>query len=211
MSRINDNLKADIKAFFGASGSGKTYSMLKSVPPGKRALAFDPAGSVTSTDKSFKGVTSWREFMALSKQRGNIRIAYQAPGKANFEKWCKWVFALADARQECYLIVDELSGVTSPAKAPEHWNNIINLGRKFGLKIRAGAQRPPEIDKTLIGNHNGIWIGHMARTGDAEYLAKETDIHVQEILKLRSSPYHDCIMFERRGVYKAHIAKRPVT
>ncbi|TXR52060.1 hypothetical protein [Reinekea thalattae] len=200
--RINDNLEADIKAFFGATGSGKTYSMLKSIPTSARCLSFDPAGSVTGSGTGFVGTASRTEYMQMTRRGGNVRACFQAAGKENFDWWCKWVFALADARRIAYVQVDELSAVTSSSKAPEGWNNILNLGRKYGLKVRAGAQRPQEIDKTLIGNQNGIWIGHQARRGDAEYLARETDIPVAEILALRKNPHFDHIMYEGRDNYK---------
>lgn len=200
MSRTNENLTADIMAFFGASGAGKTYQMVNDCKQDKRILAFDPTG--TLSNQGFEGFRDFGAWFRSAVNSGPGRFAFQATGSKNFGIWCEAVMALADARRPCTVLVDELGGVTTPSKAPEHWHNIISLGRKYGLKIRAGAQRAPEIDKTLIGNKSGLWIGFQSRTADAEYLARETDIPLETIKALRPKPHFDHIWFKGRGDFQ---------
>ena len=200
MSRTNENTSADIVAFFGATGSGKTYNMLKDCQKEKRILAFDPTGTLSG--QGFEGFSDIGTWFRAAVNSGPGRYALQMTGAKNFAAWCECVMALADARRPCTVLVDELGGVTSAAKAPEHWHNIISLGRKYGLKIRAGAQRPQEIDKTLIGNKSGLWIGYTARQADAEYLARETGIDLQTILDLEPKPKFDHIWYRGRGDYQ---------
>ncbi len=183
MSRTNENLSADIVPFFGATGSGKTWNMLADCKQDKRILAFDPTGTLSG--QGFQGFQDFGEWFRTAVNSGPGRFAFQAPGSKNFDIWCQAMMALADARRPCTAMVDELGGVTTSAKAPEYWHSMVSLGRKYGMKIRAGAQRPQEIDKTLIGNKSGMWIGYQAREADAAYLAKETDIPLETIKALR--------------------------
>lgn len=198
-SRINDQLPADIRAYFAASGGGKTHNILQDCRHDKRVLAFDPTGALSA--KGFTGFRDFRQFANAVRSSGVARFSFEATGSANFALWCELMMAQADARRPTTVVVDELGGVTTPSKAPEHWHNVISLGRKYGLKIRAGAQRAPEIDKTLIGNKTQLWIGFQARAADAEYLARETDIPVEKIKALRPAPDFDSIVYRGRGSY----------
>ncbi|MFG1496468.1 hypothetical protein ABMA57_07525 [Saccharospirillum sp. HFRX-1] len=198
-SRINDRLPADIRAYFAASGGGKTHNMLQDCKHDKRVLAFDPTGALSA--QGFTGIQDFRQYAKAVRNSGVVRLAFEAGGSANFALWCELMMAQADARRPTTVVVDELGGVTTPSKAPEHWHNVISLGRKYGLKIRAGAQRAPEIDKTLIGNKTQLWIGFQSRAADAEYLARETDIPVEEIKALRPTPHYDAIVFRGRDNY----------
>jgi len=163
-------------------------------------LAFDPTGTLSG--RGFQGFREFNDWLRAARYSGVGRFAFQATGPANFARWCEAVMALADARRPTSAVVDELGGVTSASKAPEHWHNVISLGRKYGLRVRAGAQRAPEIDKTLIGNKSGLWIGYQSRKADAEYLAKETDIPLQTILDLRPKPHFDHILYKGRGNFR---------
>ncbi|MEX1057043.1 MAG: type IV secretory system conjugative DNA transfer family protein [Natronospirillum sp.] len=200
MSRTNENLSADIVAFFGATGSGKTHNMLQDCKADKRILAFDPTGTLSG--QGFEGFSDFGAWFRAAVNSGPGRYALQLTGPKHFSAWCEAVMAMADARRPCTVLVDELGAVTTPTKAPEHWHNLISLGRKYGLKIRAGAQRAPEIDKTLIGNKSGLWIGFQSREADAAYLARETDIPLETIKALRPKPHFDHIWYKGRGDYK---------
>lgn len=201
--RINEKLEKDIKAYFGSSGSGKTFNIKNDIKNESRVLCFDPEGSFTAAD-GFKVVTDRALFLELARKSGPVKLCFAAGGKPNFDFFCDVVWALADARRPCCVVVDELGGVTSAGKASGAWYDMLSRGRKYGLKIRAGAQRPSEIDKTLMGNHNGIFIGYIARRGDADYLARETDIPVQKILDLKGEPLYQSIRFENRENWKQH-------
>ncbi|GGX52284.1 hypothetical protein [Saccharospirillum salsuginis] len=200
MSRIDESLSADVRAYFGATGAGKTFNMLKDCEGARRVLAFDPKGTLGA--QGFQAFHDFGQWLKAASGANEGRFAYQATGAANFARFCEAVMAMADARRPAVVLVDELGNVTTPSKAPEHWHNVISLGRAMGLKIRAGAQRAPEIDKTLIGNKTHLWIGYQSRTADAQYLAKETDVPVETIKALRPKPHFDQILYLGRGDWK---------
>lgn len=195
--RINESLPKDIRAYFGSSGSGKTHNIKQDIRGDKRVLVFDPEGSFTKAD-GFVVTDSRKEFVRLARRSGDLKICFAAGGAPNFQWFCDVVFALADARRPSTMVVDELGGVTGSGKAQGAWFDLISRGRKYGVKIRAGAQRPAEIDKTLIGNKNGLFIGYLERAGDIEYMARETGINAEEIASLRGEPHYDHILYAGR-------------
>ncbi len=199
--RISEGAIKDIRAYFGSSGSGKTHTIKKDIKNDKRVLCFDPEGSFSAAD-GFTVTTDKAEFFRLARESGSIRLCFAAGGQSNFNWWSDVCFALADARRPTTLVVDELGGVTGAGKAQGGWYDLISRGRKYGIKIRAGAQRPSEIDKTLMGNKNGLFIGYQERTGDMEYLARETGIPVQEIASLKGAPSYDAILYKGRDKWQ---------
>jgi len=199
--RINENLEKDIRAYFGSSGSGKTYTIKADISGAARVLVFDPEGSFTSAD-GFTVTESRAEFLERARNSGPVKLCFAAGGIANFEWFCEAVWALADARRPSVVVVDELGGVTTAGKARGRWYDLISRGRKYGVHIRAGAQRPSEIDKTLIGNKNGMFIGYLERAGDIDYISRETGIDTDVLKGLRGAPYYDCIKYAGRDRWK---------
>jgi hypothetical protein len=199
-NKINEKLPADIRAYFGSTGSGKTHNIKNDIRDDKRVLCFDPDGSFSAAD-GFQIVTDRAQFLSLARNSGNIKLCFAAGGVPNFEFFCSVVWALADARRPMTCVVDELAGVTSAGKAKGDWHPIVARGRKYGIKVRADSQRPSEIDKTLMGNQTGLWVGFQAREGDAKYLANEMSVDIEKIKGLRGKPYFDFIGFKNRNEY----------
>jgi hypothetical protein len=199
--RINESAVKDIRGYFGSSGSGKTHKIKEDIRGESRVLVFDPEGSFTAAD-GFTVTTSRAEFFEKARNSGPIKLCFALGGAQNFAWFTDVVFALADARRPSVLVVDELGGVTTTGKAQGGWYDLISRGRKYGVKIRAGAQRCSEIDKTLIGNKNGLFIGYQERAGDIDYLHRETGIPVEKIKGLRGSPYYDHILYKGRDKWE---------
>jgi hypothetical protein len=198
---INESAVKDIRGYFGSSGSGKTHKIKEDIKSESRVLVFDPEGSFSAAD-GFTVTTSRREFFERARNSGPLKLCFGAGGVDNFKWFANTVFALADARRPSVLVVDELGGVTGSGKAQGGWYDLISRGRKYEVKIRAGAQRCSEIDKTLMGNKNGLFIGYQERAGDIEYLARETGIDVDTIAALRGEPYYDHILYGGRDNWK---------
>jgi hypothetical protein len=188
---INESAAKDIRGYFGSSGSGKTHKIKEDIKGESRVLVFDPEGSFTR-----------RDFFEKARNTGSVKLCFAAGGVDNFKWFANVVFALADARRPSVLVVDELGGVTGSGKAQGGWYDLISRGRKYEVKIRAGAQRCSEIDKTLMGNKNGLFIGYQERAGDIEYLSRETGIPVETIGALRGEPYYDHILYVGRDNWK---------
>jgi len=199
--RINEQADKDIRAYFGSSGSGKTFNIKKDTAEYTRVLAFDPEGAFNESE-GFRCTTDRREFYQLARESGPVRLTYQGNGMADFDWWCKLVFALADCRRPCAIIVDELAGVTTMSKAPPGWHQILTRVRKYEGRVFAGAQSPTEIDKTLMRQKNRMFIGYLERPADHEYMHKETAIPLEVVQGLRPNPHFDHIKYMGRDKYK---------
>jgi hypothetical protein len=93
---------------------------------------------------------------------GAFRVGYiGAVTPKHFQIFCKlaWVWLRAAAG---VLVVEELSDVTNPAKAPPAWGAICRKHRHaLGSTVYALTQRPAESDKTILGNAELIHAGRM--------------------------------------------------
>jgi hypothetical protein len=200
--RIDESASKDIRAYFGSSGSGKTHNIKQDTAALPRVLAFDPEGAFNSSD-GFTCTTDRAEFYRLARGSGNVKLTYQGNGQADFNWWCNLVFALADCRRPCGIIVDELAGVTTVSKALPAWHQILTRVRKYGGKVFAGAQSPTEIDKTLMRQKNKLFVGYLERPDDHAYMAKETGIPEKVFLELRPDPYYEHVKYTGRDQWAA--------
>lgn len=199
--RINESADKHIAAYFGSSGSGKTFNIKKDIEKYERALAFDPEGAFNQQD-GFICTTSRADFYKLARESTNIKLTYQGNGHKDFNWWCRLVFALLDARRPCAIVVDELAGVTTVSKAPPHWHAILTRARKYNGHVFAGAQSPTEIDKTLMRQKNRLFIGYLERPDDHAYMSRETSIPLDEFINLRPAPHYEHIKYLGRDNWK---------
>jgi hypothetical protein len=192
--KTNVNLEKDIRAFFGTSGSGKSHEIKKTIAKAKRCLVFDPEGEYEAA--GFQPVRSPAEFARIvqAHHMKPMRMALEAGGAKAFDLFCRVVWWERDARARLVAVVDELAGVTSVAKAPDAWHAILTRGRKYGLRVCAGAQSPTEVDKTLMRQRSALWVGAMERGADYEYMARETGLDATLFESLRPAPHWDHVL-----------------
>lgn len=194
MSNIDVNAKKDIRAFFGTSGSGKSHAIKQTIKNDKRVLVFDPEGEYQA--EGFKPFNRPAEFVkAVAESKGQpVRYALEANGAKAFDIFCRVVMQAAGADKPLTCVVDELAGVTTITKAPPSWHTVLTRGRKYGVRVRAGAQSPTEIDKTLLRQRSHLWVGHMTRRDDWQYMAKETGLDVSVFETLKPAPHFQSVM-----------------
>ena len=197
MSRVNVDLPKDIAAFYGASGSGKSYAIKKIIKPDKRVLIYDPEGEYQSENCIV--ISSSLELVKFvkSKHLKNFRITFEPKARKDFLVFCQIAFAECHSQYPLTIVVDELGGVTSIAKAPPAWHTVLTRARKYGGKIRAGTQSPAEADKTLLRNRSSLWCGMLETPKDRRYISDETGIDLQIIESLVGEPHFDSILQER--------------
>ncbi|AJQ92240.1 type IV secretory system conjugative DNA transfer family protein [Gynuella sunshinyii] len=201
MSRINENLTEDIRGYFGATGSGKTYRIKKDLGSAPRVLVYDIKGTFGPSN-GFEAFTDRGAFLNAVRSSNQARYSFHDPSCHYFDWFCELARHQADARRMTEIVIDELGPVSTPGKAQGHWHWLISIGRTYGIKIKAGAQRPSEIDKTLMGNLNGMFVGRVQRDKDAAYLSAETGIPQMDILNLRGAPHYEHFLWAGRGRYK---------
>lgn len=192
MSSLQTN-DGKLCAISGASRSGKTAKALRLV-------------------RGFKTVFVWDVEAQWCKQRGFRRIdlkglrdacligraghfAYvPTPDKDNSLKDLFEIFSAACLHRgwffgECAVVAEELSDVTTVAKAPPSWGMLVRRGLKRGISLYPISQRWAEADKTTIGNATEFFIFSQRTHDDAEYMAKKTGIPVDRIACLKKLEY----------------------
>ncbi|GAA5133111.1 ATP-binding protein [Thalassotalea piscium] len=179
---VNTALDAKHLYACGNSGTGKSANIKVKLSHCERAIIFDPDDEY-HTEKGVIRVESPNQLIALLKANANssLKVAFVAEGLKAFEFWANAAFAW----KNCLAIAEEIADVTTAAKAPPCWGKLIRRGRKYGITICAVTQRPAEADKTILSNAAFIRTGALGRLNDRQAVAKEIDIHYDEIARLK--------------------------
>ena len=181
--------RADIRAFVGATGSGKgvgIYQHLKTLQPA-RLIVFDP---MHEYDKLGKVVTSVAQMIAAMKKPA-FKLVWQPDDetdyqgdkfKAQFALFCRAAFTVGNL---C-MLVEELELVTRPLWAPAAWRNCTKRGRHQGLTILAATQRPADADKAFWSSCTYIRCHALRETEDGQRMAKVLKVPYEQIEKLQT-------------------------
>lgn len=180
MLKIDTSQEAKISIVTGSSGSGKSAWTKQQISKAARLIVWD-------IDDEYGEIRGIQTFSNLGELARAVRNAKKGKFRyigafADFDTFCKIVFAWGG----CVCVVEELAGVTTPAKAPVGWHTLVSRGRKRGIHIYAITQRPSESDKTIMGNASMFHAGRMNRAGDRVYMAKEMDIPIEDINALQN-------------------------
>jgi hypothetical protein len=198
--------RPDGEAFLvcGSRGSGKSAWTTQQCAGAERLLVWDSVGE-WSRNGIVTPVDTITELQLLIKAdavnpgpfrygyTGPIRIEWKEDGRSRsveyFPPFCKLAYVWMKAAPSSVLVVEELSDVTSPGKAPQGWGEIVRKGRHLGGSIYGLTQRPAESDKTLAGNADVIHCGRLSFPADRKTLAEYLDVPVDKITKLPSLHY----------------------
>lgn len=168
----------------GFTGSGKTTWVRQQVRGARRLLVWDGKEEWGERDRC-KVIASPAELRAVVL-KGAGRYAYRVPvTRENFETFCRlaWVWARSAVG---VLVIEELSDVTTPGKAPIAWGEIVRKSRGYGTEIYTLTQRPQEVDKTAQGNAALFHVGMMPDEMDRAYVARRLlgcDVRLMAALK----------------------------
>lgn len=119
-----------------------------------------------------------------------FRVGYIGPlTEKHFDAFCRLAWVWIRSRRGNVLVVDELSDVTSPGKAPAAWGEIVRKNRFRGGVVYALTQRPAESDKTILGNCALIHCGRMNTRRDRAYMADCLDVPLEDVTALQDLEY----------------------
>lgn len=122
--------------------------------------------------------------------QGTFRVAYVGPvDPAHFETFCRLAWVWIRTRRGNHLVIEELSDVTSPGKAPRSWGEICRKNRYEGGRVFAITQRPAESDKTILGNCALIHCGRMNTGRERRYMAEILDVSIEDLEGLQDLDY----------------------
>lgn len=181
--------RADIRAFVGATGSGKGVGIqehLKALQP-SRLIVFDPMheyGAIGQVVPTVAGV-----LQAMKKKA--FRVVWQPDDETDFESkafkeqfalFCRAAFMVGDL---C-MLVEELELVTRATWAPAAWRNCTKRGRHQGLTIIAATQRPADADKAFWSSCTYIRCHALRETEDGQRMARVLKVSYEVIDKLQT-------------------------
>jgi len=120
------------------------------------------------------------------REPAQFRYAYVGVhSRAHFEIFCRLAWVWLRAKKGRTLVVEELSDVTHPGKAPDAWGEILRKSRDQKARIFALTQRPSESDKTVAGNAAVIHSGFQTFPRDRKTIAEYLDVPVAQVLALK--------------------------
>lgn len=193
MRAPNNALAADVRFICGSMGTGKSHGTKESLKGESNVYVFDVKNEYGSL-KGFRVVHSREDFVRAIKAGG--RWAWPKTSPEDFEFFCRAVWA----RGCCLAVVEELASLTGTAKARGAWHLILTQGRGYGIRVVGLAQRPAEVDKTIIGNATLLRVHRLSRADDRAYMAKELDVPQEAVDAL--SGYQ----FIQRDVLKGQVS-----
>ncbi len=105
---------------------------------------------------------------------------------AQFDYFCRiaWTRQQHKPRDNLLFIVEELSEVTQPSRAPDWWRRIIVQGRVYGFSIIGTTQRPAFVDKSFETNASFIRCGRLLNRNDAQTMARIIGVKIEQISTL---------------------------
>lgn len=175
--------KANIIAVMGASGSGKSTfvkrSLKKTTP---RLLIWDALDEYGGFGAEIDTLGGLLDVMAAKRFKAVFRpSADQSVRDKQFDLLCRAAMAAGNLT----LVVEELRFVTKPSRAPLGWAQVCLTGRHVGLTVYGTSQRPASIDKDFLGNATVIRTGLLPYPEDEKAVAKAMKIDPAEIAALR--------------------------
>lgn len=186
--------RADIRAFVGATGSGKGVGIrehLKREKPA-RLIVFDPMHEYSDIATPVATVAQ----VINAMKRPTFRVVWQPDDdtdfdgkafKAQFVLFCKAAFLAGDLM----MLVEELELVTRATWAPAAWRNCTKRGRHQGLQIMAATQRPADADKAFWSSCTYIRCHALRETEDGQRMARVLKVPYEQIDALKTTAVSD--------------------
>lgn len=177
-------------AVAGKSRSGKTVWTAQQVATSPRLLVWDYK-SEWHLKYRCRRVRSFRELAQVVKSTARAgRFAFSIPfmDAAKFDLFCRFAWIWCQ-QGEGDLVIEETASVTTPAKAPAAWGEIVRMALGYGVNLYPITQRPAESDKTALGNATVVHCHMMKTEGDRRYMAQLLDVDVARVAALKPLEY----------------------
>lgn len=180
---MDNSNRPDIRAYIGATGSGKGVSIREHLKRDRpiRLLIWDPLNEYAEFAKPVR--TLGEVAQAAKAERFAIAFSPGANPKEfadKFAMFCRIAFAAGKLK----MLVEELADVTGPSFAPLEWRRCTTQGRHRGLKIVAASQRPAQVDKQFLGGCTYIRCFTLRYPADRQAMAGAMDVPQTDIASL---------------------------
>lgn len=182
--------RADVRAFVGATGSGKGVGIREHLRTDKpaRLIVFDPMHEYGDIARPVQTVGQ----VIAAMKKPTFKVVWQPDDdtdfdgkafKAQFALFCKAAFLVGNL---C-MLVEELELVTKPTWAPAAWRNCTKRGRHQGLSIMAATQRPADADKAFWSSCTYIRCHALRETEDGQRMARVLKVSYEQIDSLKTT------------------------
>lgn len=177
----------------GAPGAGKSSQIIVQLLelPDDRRLIFDIEHEY-GKHGTVAGLEAIRQGIIAAGERGPFRFVYQPPDdggdlRRRFDIFCR----LAFAAEHALVVVDELADVDSPnpALVVPGWALMLRRGRKRGLRVIAGTQRPAHVNNNLWSFATRLRAGWLADDGDELLLARALRVPRERVAALKAGEW----------------------
>lgn len=180
----NNALDAEIVAVMGATGSGKSmYVKGERIKKSDRRLAvwdykreYQDYGTVTERLGDAVRMMGQKEFKVIFRPSFDDKIRAQ-----QFDVFCRAVWHARNVK----CVVEELSMVTTPQRAPAGWKMLTCTGRGQGISIIGLSQRPAQVDKDFFDNCTELRTGTLAGKRSIQVMADELGVTEDDIRGLQ--------------------------
>lgn len=181
---MDNSNRPDIRAYIGATGSGKGVSIREHLKASKpaRLIVWDPLGEYGDFVRTTTGDLA---AVARAVKAERFAVAYW-PGAdptqfaQRFDLFCRIAFAAG----RCTALIEELADVTTPSRAPLPWRRMNTQGRHQGLRIIAASQRPAQVDKQFLGGCTYIRCFTLRYPADRQAMAACMDVPLADVSAL---------------------------
>lgn len=182
--------RADVRAYIGATGSGKGVGIREAIKDGKpsRLMIFDPMHEYADLARPVQTVGQ----VITAMRAKTWAVAWQPPDgtdydskgfKMQFDLFCRAAFEA----QDCWILVEELELVTRPTWAPPAWRNCTKRGRHNGLTVLGASQRPADCDKAFLSSCTYIRCHALREHGDRVRMAQAMDVKLEQVEALKTT------------------------
>lgn len=187
----------EIVVVTGRTRSGKTLWTMREVARSSRLMIWDSHRQWYV--HGCQAVRTIPELARACSTREPAHLAYIGPvTPQTFDQFCRIALCWSKLAS-CSIVVEELADVTTPAKAPPAWGELLRWVGKLGTRVYALTQRPSESDKTVLGNAARIICHAMGREADARYMAAELRVDLAAVDSLN---HERCEHIERLPNFK---------
>lgn len=190
-----NQLAADFAAFFGKTGSGKSYALLKKYREWQRkkkrqVIAWSPKEPLDNYASALKCQAYTEMAQFVKAVRAGRNAVFTPPldrvaAEPAFDLFCRLAFAVAPL----IVIVEEMHTITRPTGGVPYWHKITQMGRGYGVAVLGASQRPAHVDKDFFGALSYAHCGTLLYVEDAKTAAGLLLCHHSEIMALSGYQY----------------------
>lgn len=183
--------EAQVFAYLGSTGAGKTTAMLKDMGNPRRLVVWSPKEEIDDYAGRWPGtflVQTAGELLAILKragEKGRFKAVIRPPvERKKAEKLFDVVCRIVMHGRNVTFIAEELHTVTRGSWAPDGWSELIMMGRGYGAAIYGCSQRPASMDKDFLGNCSRVRSGRLTYDEDCKAVAKALRVQPEEVAGL---------------------------